>query len=53
MHPEIVGVLQGLPICGMALEPRAAILNDGPNPELLDMTRRLWIAVLLARPSLF
>jgi Cu+-exporting ATPase len=28
----------------MALEPEMAQLNEGPNPELLDMSRRFWIA---------
>jgi Cu+-exporting ATPase len=27
-----------------------ASLDDGPNPELADMTRRLWIGALLAAP---
>ena len=44
MHPEIRQVGPGsCPICGMALEPAEASLEDGPNQELLDMTRRLWI----------
>ena len=39
------------PICGMALEPRTvSSLDDGPNPELTDMTRRFWIAALLGLP---
>jgi Cu+-exporting ATPase len=51
MHPEIVRDRPGsCPICGMALEPRVAALDDGPNPELVDMTRRLAIAALLAAP---
>ena len=51
MHPEIVRDGPGpCPICGMALEPRTFSLTDEPNPELLDMTRRLWIAVLLGAP---
>src|SRR5688572_27636812 len=45
MHPEIVRDTPGsCPICGMALEPRTATLDEGPNPELIDMTRRFWIA---------
>ena len=35
------------PICGMALEPRTPTLDDGKNPELLDMTRRFRLAVRL------
>jgi Cu+-exporting ATPase len=41
MHPEIVRDAPGhCPICGMALEPRTVTLDDAPNPELVDMTRR-------------
>ena len=51
MHPEIVRDQPGAcPICGMALEPRTVGLDDGPNPELLDMTRRFRIAAVLAAP---
>jgi P-type Cu+ transporter len=40
MHPEIVRDAPGsCPICGMALEPRVATLDED-NPELDDMTRR-------------
>ncbi len=42
MHPEIVRDQPGsCPICGMALEPRTITLDDPPNPELVDMNRRL------------
>jgi P-type Cu+ transporter len=51
MHPEITRDGPGAcPICGMALEPRTLSLTDAPNPELADMTRRLWIAVLFGLP---
>jgi Cu+-exporting ATPase len=51
MHPEIVRDAPGAcPICGMALEPRIVTLADAPNPELVDMTRRLTIAAVLAAP---
>jgi Cu+-exporting ATPase len=51
MHPEIVRDEPGAcPICGMALEPRTVTLDEGPNPELVDMTRRGWIAALLGAP---
>jgi Cu+-exporting ATPase len=51
MHPEIVQVGPGAcPICGMALEPRTIALDAGPNPELIDMTRRFWTSVLLSLP---
>jgi Cu+-exporting ATPase len=46
MHPEVVQNGPGsCPICGMALEPRAASIEEGPNPELADMTRRFWISL--------
>ncbi len=51
MHPEIRQVGPGsCPICGMALEPAEISLDDGPNEELLDFTRRLWIGGALAVP---
>jgi Cu+-exporting ATPase len=51
MHPEIRQVGPGTcPICGMALEPEVASLDDAPNPELADMTRRFWIGAVLATP---
>jgi Cu+-exporting ATPase len=51
MHPEIRQVGPGsCPICGMALEPVTVTADTGPNPELLDMTRRFRIAVVLAVP---
>ena len=49
MHPQIVRDAPGsCPICGMALEPMVATGEEGPNPELVGMTRRLWIATPLA-----
>jgi Cu+-exporting ATPase len=54
MHPEIVRPEPGsCPICGMALEPRTITLEDAPNPELVDMTRRFWIGVVLSVPIVF
>ena len=51
MHPEIRQVGPGsCPVCGMALEPAEISLDDGPNEELVDMTRRLWIGGALAVP---
>ncbi|HEV8321916.1 MAG TPA: copper-translocating P-type ATPase [Myxococcota bacterium] len=53
MHPEVVRAAPGsCPICGMALEPRtiAASAEEPQSDELLDMTRRLWVAVALAAP---
>ncbi|KZD06209.1 heavy metal translocating P-type ATPase [Oceanibaculum pacificum] len=51
MHPEIRQVGPGsCPICGMALEPAEVSLEDGPNPELADMSRRFWIGLVLTIP---
>ena len=51
MHPEVVRDEPGAcPICGMALEPRVVDIEDGPNPELVEMTRRFWVAALLGLP---
>ncbi len=54
MHPEIVRDHPGTcSICGMALEPRTATLEEEVNPELVDMTRRFWISLVLTAPVLF
>ena len=51
MHPEIRQVGPGsCPICGMALEPVLVSLEAEPNVELIDMTRRFWIGLVLAIP---
>jgi P-type Cu+ transporter len=51
MHLEIRQVGPGnCPICGMALEPVEVTAEAGPNPELLDMTRRFWIGLVLTIP---
>ena len=51
MHPEVRQVGPGsCPICGMALEPEQVSLDDAPDPELADMTRRFWIALALTLP---
>ena len=53
MHPEIVQIGPGsCPICGMALEPKVISLDDEPDPELIDMTRRFWISAILTLPVL-
>ena len=53
MHPQIVQEGAGYcPICGMALEPVVASRDDGPNPELVDFTRRLIVSAALAVPIL-
>src|SRR3546814_544038 len=38
------------PICGMALEPETVTAEAGPSAELVDMTRRFWIALALTIP---
>jgi len=49
MHPQIVQEGPGsCPICGMALEPMGAAPEDTENPELIDFTRRLWVAAPFA-----
>jgi Cu+-exporting ATPase len=51
MHPEVRQVGPGnCPICGMALEPEQISLDDKPDPELIDMTRRFWTALALTLP---
>ena len=51
MHPQIRQVGPGsCPICGMALEPAEVSLDQGPNAELLDMSRRFWIGFVLTLP---
>ena len=51
MHPEIRQDHPGAcPKCGMALEPLTVSLDEGPNPELVDMNRRMWIGVALGLP---
>ncbi|QPC95823.1 heavy metal translocating P-type ATPase [Mesorhizobium sp. INR15] len=54
MHPQIIRDQPGsCPICGMALEPMGVPTSDeGPNPELIDFTRRLWISAVLSTPLL-
>ena len=53
MHPEIREDGPGTcPICGMALEPENPTLDTGPNPELVDFTRRVWVAGALSVPLL-
>jgi len=51
MDPEVRQEGPGTcPICGMALEPETVSLDHGPDPELIDMTRRFWIALALTLP---
>lgn len=54
MHPEVRQEGPGsCPICGMALEPEMISLEDAPNPELADMTRRFWFGLALTIPVFF
>jgi heavy metal translocating P-type ATPase len=53
MHPEIRQPGPGsCPICGMALEPVTVTADSGPSPELANMTRRFWVALVLSIPVL-
>ena len=53
MHPEVVSDRPGAcPKCGMALEPETVTAEEGENPELVDMTRRLWVGAALTLPLL-
>ncbi len=54
MHPEVISDHPGdCPKCGMALEPTGIPpMDEGPNPELVDFTRRLWISGILSVPLL-
>jgi Cu+-exporting ATPase len=51
MHPEIVRNKPGdCPICGMALEPSNIVIKEEENAELVHMSRRFWISLVLAFP---
>ena len=54
MHPQVRQTHPGsCPICGMGLElESAAMLDEGPNPELVDFTRRFWVGTVLTIPLL-
>ena len=53
MHPEVVRDEPGsCPICGMGLEPETVEAAPQENPELVDMTRRFRISVVLGLPLL-
>ena len=54
MHPEVRQSAPGsCPICGMALEPLLVTADEGPSAELVDMTRRFWIGLVLTVPVFF
>jgi Cu+-exporting ATPase len=51
MDPEVSSpVPAACPKCGMALEPETITLDDKPDPELANMTRRFWVALVLTVP---
>ena len=51
MHPEVEQIGPGTcPICGMALEPKAFTLSEGPSEEYLDMRRRFVGSAILTAP---
>lgn len=51
MHPEVVADEPGsCPSCGMGLEPTTVTVDDAPNPELVDMNRRLLFAAIFTVP---
>ena len=53
MHPEVRQKGPGsCPICGMALEPVRVSLEEQPNEELIDMTRRFRVSLALTAPIL-
>ena len=53
MDPEVRSERPGpCPICGMALEPNIVTAATGPNPELVDMRRRLLTGAVLTAPIL-
>jgi len=53
MHPEVEQVGPGsCPKCGMALEPKGGVADEGPNLELVDFTRRFWVGAVLTIPLL-
>src|SRR6185503_13161462 len=53
MHPEVRRVGPGsCPTCGMALEPLEVTADEGPNHELVDMSRRFWVSLAFSVPVL-
>ncbi len=54
MHPEVVRSEFGeCPLCGMALEPLGVpAAETGPNPELVDFTKRFWVSAACSVPLL-
>jgi heavy metal translocating P-type ATPase len=53
MHPEVRQMGPGdCPKCGMSLEAESFTLETGPDPELIDMTRRMAVGSILSAPLL-
>nr|WP_210255713.1 copper-translocating P-type ATPase [Rhizobium sp. SG570] len=53
MHPQIRQLGPGTcPICGMTLEPEVATAATGQSAEVVGMTRRFWIGLVLTVPVL-
>ena len=53
MHPEVRQIGPGsCPKCGMALEPSQVTAEEEVNPEMVSMSRRLWVCVALTAPLL-
>jgi Cu+-exporting ATPase len=51
MHPEIISSTPGpCPKCGMSLEPVAPALDEGENPEYIDMKRRFFFSLVFTIP---
>lgn len=51
MHPEIIRDVPGsCPICGMALEPKTSLPEEEKNPELVSMTWRFQLSLVLTIP---
>jgi P-type Cu+ transporter len=52
MHPEVIQDTPGsCPKCGMALESRTVTVEEGENPELVDMRRRFRLSLVLTIPE--
>jgi Cu+-exporting ATPase len=53
MDPEVESDGPGAcRVCGMALEPEIVTLEEGPNPEYVDMKRRFWVSLPFAAATL-
>ena len=51
MHPEVLEETPAsCPLCGMALEPTVVSVEERSDPELLSMSRRFWICLVLTAP---